>query len=219
MKTDKINKNFDYFSHLSCTPLKNDAFKESPEQKIKKIELYIKEILNTLGVDINNDSLKSTPRRVAEMYVKETFSGLLPENIPQTSTFENSYKYKEMLIEKNINVFSTCEHHLLPIIGKAHVAYISNGTIIGLSTINKIVNYYSKRPQMQERLTVQIASAMKKILNTEHVACLITANHLCVILRGIRDISSSTITTELSGIFKNNLHKQKFFLDAITMIK
>lgn len=218
MKTNKLNQKFDS-SDILCSKLKNDNLQKTPEQKIKKIELYIKNILNILGIDLNNDSLKSTPKRVAEMYVKEIFSGLLPENIPKNSTFKNSYKYKEMLIEKNISIFSTCEHHLLPIIGTAHVAYISNGTIIGLSTINEIVNFYSKRPQMQERLTIQIVSEMKKMLNTEDVACLIKAHHFCVISRGIKNITSSTITTELSGVFKKNLHKQKFFLDSITMIK
>lgn len=217
MNINKFNKEFDYTSNIEYTPLKHDAFKQTPEEKIKKIESHIKEILDTLGLDLNNDNLKSTPKRVAKMYVKEIFSGLLPENVPKNSTFKNSYKYKDMLIEKNISVFSTCEHHLLPIFGKAHVAYISNGTIIGLSTIHQIVDYYCKRPQVQERLAIQITYAMKKILKTKNVACLINAKHFCVISRGIRDISSSTITTELSGIFKSNLDIQNKFLNSITI--
>lgn len=218
MKINKLNNEFDYTSNIEYTPLRNDAFIETPEEKIKKIELHVKEILNILGLDLNNNDLKLTPQRVAKMYVKETFSGLLPENIPKSVIFKNSYKYKDMLIEKNINVFSTCEHHLLPIIGKAHVAYISNETIIGLSTIHQIVDYYCKRPQVQERLTIQISYAIQKILKTKNVGCIINANHLCVISRGIRDVSSSTITTELNGLFKTNLDIQKTFLKSINII-
>ena len=174
------------------------------------------EILNILGMDLSNDSLKGTPRRVAKMFVNEIFSGLKPENKPKSSTFENKYKYGEMLVEKNITLYSTCEHHLLPIFGKAHLAYISNGTVVGLSKMNRIVDYFSSRPQVQERLTLQIVDELKKILRTENVACVIDAKHLCVNSRGIRDVSSSTVTAEFSGVFKNNETKREF-LDYIKL--
>lgn len=214
MTTTNLIKNCDHAS-FDFTPLRNDAFEMNTEEKIKKIESHFKEILHTLGVDLSDDSLKDTPKRVAKMYVKEIFSGLLPENLPKNSTFKNSYKYNQMLIEKNISLFSTCEHHLLPIIGKAHVAYISKGELIGLSKINRIVNYYSRRPQVQERLTMQITHAMKKNLQTENVACVIDAQHFCVMSRGIQDTNSSTITSELSGVFKTNSLIRKEFLHYI----
>jgi GTP cyclohydrolase I len=154
-------------------------------------------------MDLTDDSLKGTPNRVAKMFVKEIFGGLNPAKKPSASTFENGYKYGEMLVEKNITLYSTCEHHLLPIIGKAHVAYVSKGRVIGLSKINRIVEYYAKRPQVQERLTMQIVQELQIALGTEDVACIIDAKHLCVNSRGIKDIESSTVTSEFGGKFKN----------------
>lgn len=166
-------------------------------------------------MDLNDDSLKGTPKRVAKMFVKELFRGLNPNKLPKSSTFENKYDYKEMLVEKNITVYSTCEHHLLPIVGKAHVAYFSSGTVIGLSKMNRIVEYFSKRPQVQERLTIQIVKALQKALKTQDVACVIDAKHLCVNSRGIKDADCSTVTAEFGGKFKNQSVKREF-LDYIS---
>ena len=198
------------------TPLRKDAFKISDAEKTILIEDKMHEILNILGMDLTDDSLKGTPRRVAKMFVNEIFSGINPLNKPKSSTFENKYKYGEMLVEKNITLYSTCEHHLLPIFGKAHLAYISNGTVVGLSKMNRIVDYFAKRPQVQERLTLQIVEELKKILGTENVACVIDAKHLCVNSRGIRDISSSTVTAEYGGVFKEK-EKKREFLDYIKL--
>jgi GTP cyclohydrolase I len=192
------------------TPLRLDAFKLTDAEKIEKIAGHVRNILHTLGMDLTDDSLKDTPLRVAKMYVLETFKGLNPENKPSTTLFKNNYEYSQMLVEKEITVFSTCEHHLVPIYGKAHVAYFSNGQVVGLSKLNRIVDYYAKRPQVQERLTIQIAEALKEALNTQDVAVMIDANHLCVASRGIRDVSSSTVTVEYSGRFKNNDTKNEF---------
>jgi GTP cyclohydrolase I len=161
-------------------------------------------------LDLSDDSLKGTPNRVAKMFVNEIFSGLDPKNKPKASTFDNKYKYGEMLVEKNITVYSTCEHHLLPIVGRAHIAYISNGTVVGLSKMNRIVDYYAKRPQVQERLTIQIVKELQKVLNCEDVACIIDAKHLCVNSRGLRDIESSTVTSEFGGQFKNKDVRREF---------
>lgn len=194
----------------AITPLRNDAFVLSNEEKISRIEGYVTGILETLGLDLTDDSIKGTPKRVAKMYVKELFGGLQPEQKPSASTFENNYKYGEMLIEKNITLYSTCEHHLLPIVGKAHVAYISTGKVIGLSKMNRIVDYYGRRPQVQERLTMQIVQEMQNILDTKDVACVIDAKHLCVNSRGIRDITSSTVTAEYGGVFKESNTRKEF---------
>ncbi|WP_408870385.1 GTP cyclohydrolase I FolE [Blattabacterium cuenoti] len=187
----------------------------SDEEKIEKIKKHFFQIMEVLGLDMNDDSLRRTPKRVAKMFIQEIFSGLNPKNTPNFSIFENKYKYNQMLIEKNITVYSTCEHHFLPIIGKAHVGYISNGKVVGLSKINRIVNFYAKRPQVQERLTIQIVQSLKKMLETQDVACIIEAKHLCVNSRGIRDTDSSTVTTELIGSFKNNSEIRKEFLHHI----
>ena len=192
------------------TPIRQDAFEQSDEKKIEIIADYVKGILHTLGLDLNDDSLKNTPHRVAKMYVQEIFSGLNPANKPEMTLFENKYRYSQMLVEKDIAVYSTCEHHLVPIMGKAHVAYISNGEVIGLSKINRIVKYYSKRPQVQERLTRQIAEELKKTLKTEDVAVVIDAEHLCVVSRGVEDVNSSTVTAELSGQFKKEATRLEF---------
>lgn len=206
-------------AHLSSsteTPMLPGAFDKSDDEKMEIIEDHIRGIMNTLGLDLEDDSLKGTPRRVAKMFVKETFGGLNPQRMPNLSTFENSYQYGEMLVEKNITVYSTCEHHFLPIVGRAHVAYISNGKVVGLSKMNRIVDYYAKRPQVQERMTRQIVKALQAALGTEDVACVVDAKHLCVNSRGIRDIESSTITAEYGGQFKDDKVRREF-LDFIRM--
>jgi len=216
MKIEKIiRESIDKFDddHLSAsltTPIRDDAFDMSDQEKISLIRDNVEKILHTIGMDLNDDSIKGTPGRVAKMFVNEIFSGLNPKNKPKSSTFENKYKYGEILIEKNITLYSTCEHHLLPIYGKAHVGYISNGNVVGLSKMNRIVDYFSRRPQVQERLTLQIVEELQKVLNTKDVACVIDAKHMCVNSRGINDISSSTITSEFGGKFKNKQTKREF---------
>lgn len=206
----------DHFSANTNNPIRKDAFELSDELKIEAIKKDVEHILFTLGMDLEDDSIKGTPNRVAKMFVKEIFGGLNPNKKPSSSTFENQYKYGEMLVEKNITLYSTCEHHLLPIIGRAHVAYISSGKVIGLSKMNRIVDYYAKRPQVQERLTMQIVKELQKVLKTDDVACVIDAKHLCVNSRGIRDIESSTVTAEFGGLFKNESKRQEF-LDYIKL--
>ncbi len=192
------------------TPMRDDAFVLSDEQKMILIEEKFRDIMDILGLDLTDDSLNGTPHRVSKMFVQEIFSGLNPENKPKISVFENKFKYGEMLVEKNINLNSTCEHHFLPIVGKAHVAYVSSGQVVGLSKINRVVDYFARRPQVQERLTVQIANELKRILKTEDVAVVIDAKHLCVSSRGIKDEGSSTITAEYGGVFKDSLRKDEF---------
>lgn len=198
------------------TPLRKDAFDLADDEKIALIRKDVESILTTLGMDLTDDSMKGTPNRVAKMFVKEIFGGLNPAKKPSASTFENNYKYGEMLVEKNIVVYSTCEHHLLPIIGRAHVAYISNGKVVGLSKMNRIVDYYAKRPQVQERLTIQIVRELQRVLNTDDVACVIDAKHLCVNSRGIRDIESSTVTSEFGGRFQEEKVRREL-LDYIKL--
>lgn len=197
------------------TPLRDDAFALSDAEKIEKIQGHFKDIMDTLGMDMNDDSLKGTPKRVAKMFVTEIFGGLHPEKMPGMSTFDNKYKYNQMLVEKDIIVYSTCEHHFLPIVGRAHIGYISNGRVIGLSKMNRIVDYFARRPQVQERLTMQIVKTMQEALGTKDVACVIDAKHLCVNSRGIRDIESSTVTAELGGRFKHDATTRKEFLHYI----
>jgi GTP cyclohydrolase I len=197
-------------SFSATTPLRADAFEKSDEEKIEIISNHVRGILETLGMDLTDDSLQGTPNRVAKLYVNEAFGGLHPKRKPSMSTFENNYRYDEMLVEKNIVVYSTCEHHLLPIIGRAHVAYISKGKVVGLSKMNRIVDYYAKRPQVQERLTRQVVLALQEVLDTQDVACVIDAKHLCVNSRGIRDIESSTVTAEFGGVFKEETKKKEF---------
>ena len=199
--------------HVSAnmeTPMKKGAFDISDDDKIKKIEGHFKEIMETLGLDLNDDSLKGTPHRVAKMYIREIFSGLDPANKPKVALFENKYQYKQMLVEKDITFYSNCEHHFVPIFGKAHVAYISNGKVIGLSKLNRIVQYFAKRPQVQERLTMQIAKELQTILQTDDVAVLIDAKHLCVSSRGIQDINSATVTSFYGGKFAEEGTRQEF---------
>ena len=200
----------------AVNPIREDAFNLTDDEKIERIKKDVESILLTLGMDLTDDSIKGTPNRVAKMFVKEIFGGLNPNKKPKPSTFENNYKYGEMLVEKNITLYSTCEHHLLPIIGRAHVAYISNGKVIGLSKMNRIVEYYAKRPQVQERLTMQVVQELQKALCTEDVACVIDAKHLCVNSRGIKDIASSTVTSEFGGKFKDPQVKREF-LDYIQL--
>lgn len=209
---DEIGDN--HIATNAQNPVRSDAFDISDDQKIELIKKDVESILLTLGMDLTDDSMKGTPNRVAKMFVKELFGGLNPEKKPKASTFENNYKYGEMLVEKNITLYSTCEHHLLPIIGRAHVAYISNGTVVGLSKMNRIVEYFAKRPQVQERLTMQIVQELQKVLNTQDVACVIDAKHLCVNSRGIKDIESSTVTSEFGGKFKEEATRREF-LDYI----
>lgn len=193
------------------TPLRDDAFVKSNDEKIKNIEKHFTKIVDELGLDLNDDSISGTPYRVAKMYVKEIFSGLDPENKPKISLFDNKYNYNKMLIEKNINLNSTCEHHFLPITGKAHVSYISSGKVIGLSKLNRIVQYYSHRPQVQERLTKQIYDELKNVLDTDSVMVVIEAKHMCVSSRGIKDYTSSTVTEMYGGDFNIYNKRDEFY--------
>jgi GTP cyclohydrolase I len=193
------------------TPMREGAFDLTDEEKIEKIEAHFREIMDIMGLDLLDDSLRGTPYRVAKMYVQEIFSGLNPVNKPGVALFENKYQYNQMLIEKNILLQSTCEHHFLPIYGRCHVAYISNGHVIGLSKINRIVQYYAKRPQVQERLTMQILEELKRVLKTDDVAIYMDAKHMCVSSRGIRDTGSSTVTSAFSGKFETEQCKKEFF--------
>ena len=215
-KIEVIGDNHEMFSLK--TPIRDDAFFKSDDEKIKAIEKHFTKIVDELGLDLNDDSISGTPYRVAKMYVKEIFSGLSPDNKPKISLFENKYNYNKMLIEKNINLNSTCEHHFLPITGKAHISYISSGKVIGLSKLNRIVNYYSQRPQVQERLTIQIYDELKKALDTDSVMVVIEAKHMCVSARGIKDYSSSTVTEMYGGDF-NIYNKRDEFYKLLNSVK
>ena len=193
------------------TPLRADAFLRTDEQKKAVIEKHFRSIMEELGLDMTDDSLKGTPHRVAKMFVEEIFSGLNPKNKPKLSVFENSYHYDKMLVEANITFNSTCEHHFLPIIGKAHIGYISSGKVIGLSKLNRIVDYYARRPQVQERMIMQIFNELKTALQTENVIVVVEATHLCVSSRGIKDESSYTSTIQYGGVFKEKEHRNDFF--------
>jgi len=211
-QADKVMKEVED-EHIASsveTPLKADAFQRSDEEKKKLIEGHFQDIMEILGLDLTDDSLSGTPKRVAKMYVEEIFSGLNPENKPKAKLFENKFRYNEMLVEKDITFYSNCEHHFVPIIGKAHVAYISTGQVIGLSKINRIVQYFAKRPQVQERLTMQIAEDLKKTLKTESVGVVIDATHLCVSSRGVGDTNSTTGTAYFSGKFKESNTRAEF---------
>lgn len=201
------------------TPLRDDAFEMNDDLKIELIEKHFREIMNIMGLDLTDDSLKGTPHRVAKMYIKEVFSGLNPKNKPVAKLFENKYKYNQMLVEKDITFHSHCEHHFVPIYGKAHVAYISSGDVIGLSKINRIVQYYSKRPQVQERLTMQIGNELIEALGTDDVAIIMDAYHMCVRSRGVNDTNSSTVTSFFSGKFETDNQARNEFLDFIKLKK
>src|SRR5689334_10450244 len=200
----------DHVGSATDTPLRPDAFDLSDDDKIVKIAAHFKEIMLTLGLDLTDDSLSGTPHRVAKMYVKEVFSGLNPKNRPHARLFENKYNYDQMLVEKDITFYSHCEHHFVPIYGKAHVAYFSSGKVIGLSKINRIVQYFAKRPQVQERLTVQIGKELARVLRTEDVGVVMDANHMCVASRGVGDTNSKTGTAYFSGKFKDENIKREF---------
>jgi GTP cyclohydrolase I len=192
------------------TPLRPDAFDKTDDEKIAEIEPHFRAIMEILGMDLRDDSLKGTPLRVAKMYVKELFQGLNPANMPSMTLFENKFQYNEMLVEKNINFYTNCEHHFVPFFGKAHVAYISSGKVIGLSKLNRLVEYFSKRPQVQERLTMQVGKALQTVLQTQDVAIMMDAKHLCVSSRGVKDDSSNTITTFFGGKFQEEHTKMEF---------
>ncbi len=193
------------------TPMRSDAFIKTDEQKKAVIEKHFHSIMEELGLDMTDDSLRGTPHRVAKMFVEEIFSGLNPKNKPKLSVFDNSYHYDKMLVEANITFNSTCEHHFLPIIGKTHIGYVSSGKVIGLSKLNRIVDYYARRPQVQERLIMQIFNELKSALNTENVIVVIEATHLCVSSRGIKDESSYTSTIQYGGIFNEKENRNDFF--------
>ena len=197
------------------TPLRSDAFDLSNEEKIQAIEAKFREIMDILGLDLNDDSLSGTPHRVAKMYVEEIFGGLNPENHPDVKTFDNVYGYDHMLVERNITLNSTCEHHFLPIVGVAHVAYIPEGRVVGLSKLNRIVDYYAKRPQVQERLSRQVLMALQQLLGTQNVAVVMDAKHLCVSSRGIQDEGSSTVTASYGGLFESAPDVRAEFLQHI----
>jgi GTP cyclohydrolase I len=198
------------------TPLKPNAFEIDDETKIELISKHFSAIMNILGLDMDDDSLRDTPDRVAKMYVKEIFSGLDPANKPEITLFNNKFSYRQMLVEKNIAVKSNCEHHFVPIVGKAHVAYISNGQVIGLSKLNRLVQYCSQRPQVQERLTIQIADEISQALGTEDIAVMVDAYHHCVSARGVKDVNRTTITTEYRGKFSQPEIRAEF-LNLLTI--
>ena len=193
------------------TPLRPDAFVKSDAEKMTVIEHHFEQIMEALGLDLTDDSLRGTPHRVAKMFVQEIFSGLHPDNKPKISVFENSYHYDKMLVEANINFNSTCEHHFLPIIGKAHIGYVSNGKVIGLSKLNRIVDYYARRPQVQERMVMQVFNELKEVLDTDDVMVVMEAKHLCVSSRGIKDETSFTSTLQYGGIFEQKEFRDDFF--------
>ena len=182
----------------------------SDERKIALIQAQMTKVMNTLGLDLEDDSLKDTPKRIAKMYVKELFSGLKPEKFPKITTIENKMKCDEMVSVSGIRVLSVCEHHFVTIDGYATVAYIPKDKVIGLSKINRIVDYFAKRPQVQERLVKQIADCLVAVLETEDVAVHLVAKHYCVISRGVRDMESQTTTTDLRGKFRKNEVRSEF---------
>lgn len=200
----------DHFMSSVLTPLRQDAFDLSDEEKMAIIAGHFESIMHTLGLDLTDESLKGTPMRVAKMYVKELFSGLNPVNEPSLTLFENNYKYGEILVERDISFYSNCEHHFVPIVGKVHVGYVSSGSVIGLSKLHRIVNYYARRPQVQERLTMQIGQSLSNALKTKDIAVVLDADHFCVSSRGIADQTSSTVTSFFDGIFNNSLKREEF---------
>jgi GTP cyclohydrolase I len=210
LRNDDDDQGDDHVTASAETPLRQDAFDVDDDEKIVRIEKHFREIMHILGLDLNDDSLKGTPHRVAKMYVKEAFSGLNPKNRPHARLFENRYNYDQMLVEKDITFFSHCEHHFVPIYGKVHVAYFSSGKVIGLSKINRIVQYFSKRPQVQERLTVQIGKEIERVLHTSDVGVVVDANHMCVASRGVGDTNSKTGTAYFSGKFREENFKREF---------
>ena len=197
-------------NNIFDTPLRPDAFEMDDDTKMEKIESHFREIMEIMGLDLTDDSLSGTPRRVAKMYVKELLSGLNPKNLPALTHFKNHYKYNEMLVERDIMFHSNCEHHFVPIVGKAHIAYIANGQVIGLSKLHRVVNHFARRPQVQERMTIQIGEALKTVLGTDSVAVILDADHMCVSSRGINDQTSSTVTTFYGGKFLEEASRNEF---------
>ena len=210
IKRNGISGNSQNGNGLNGHSKNNSLVFDTRSAKINKIAWHFRQIMETMGMDLNDDSLQGTPLRVAKMYVNEVFSGLDPENKPSVTLFDNKFRYNEMLIEKNITVHSFCEHHFVPIIGKAHIAYISSGKVIGLSKLNRIVRHFSKKPQIQERLTMEIAQELMKVLETEDVAVFMEASHMCVLIRGVEDHGSTTITTSFNGKFKEDKKRLEF---------
>lgn len=211
---ERLDYELDGDSHVMTsveTPIRRDAFVKSDHEKINNIEKYFADIMEELGLDLTDDSLKGTPYRVAKMYVQEMFSGLNPENKPSLSVFDNKYQYNKMLVEKEITFSSACEHHFLPIVGKAHIAYISSGKVIGISKINRIVEYYGKRPQVQERMTLQIFRDLTEALQTDDVIVVVEAEHMCVSTRGVNDKTSRTTTLEYGGKFVDEGLRNEFY--------
>jgi len=187
----------------------------SRKEKIDKIEKHMTEILSVLGMDLSDDSLIETPKRVAKMYVNEIYFGLEAEAFPKCTTVDNKMNYDEMVIERNITIYSDCEHHLRTIVGTAAVAYIPNKKVLGLSKIPRVCEYLSRRPQIQERLTNQIYHALQFILDTDNIAVTINADHMCVSQRGVEDTSANTITTKLGGVFKSDPATRSEFFSVI----
>lgn len=217
MKDSKIEHiGDDHIQSSLETPMLPNAFDLSDDEKIAKIKVNFEEIMETLGLDLSDDSLSGTPLRVAKMYVQEICSGLNPENQPEISLFKNNYKYNGMLVEKDIELHSMCEHHFVPIIGKVHVAYFAKDNVIGLSKINRIVQHFAQRPQVQERLTMQVVAKLQEVLGTEDVACIIDAKHLCVNMRGVKDSRSTTITARYGGVFNTPDVKSEFLSHVST---
>jgi GTP cyclohydrolase I len=210
---DEIGDN--HISTATDTPLREDAFELDDETKIRLIEKHFREIMLIMGLDLTDDSLKGTPHRVAKMYVKETFSGLNPKNKPKVTLFDNKYRYNEMVVVKDIIFYTTCEHHFVPFFGKAQVAYIPKKKVAGLSKVNRLVQFLARRPQVQERLTMQIASEISELFDTEDVAVMLEANHLCVASRGVEDTASSTVTYKFLGRFDTEEEQKQQFLSSI----
>ena len=195
---------------ITAPHLHSVAGMPSAEEKMAIIRHHFGKIMEALGLDLNDPSLHETPQRVAKMFVKEVFSGLDERNFPAITTFPNDYGYGEMLVEKDIGLYTFCEHHFLPIIGKVHVAYFPGEKVVGLSKLNRLVRYYARRLQVQERLTMQIARGMQKVLGTEDVAVYIEADHLCVAARGVEDTKSATVTNFFGGRFKESEGRKEF---------
>ncbi len=215
LREDEIGN--DHLMTNAQTPLRPDAFVLSDEEKIEKITEHFAEIMQTLGLDLSDESLAGTPKRVAKMYVKELFSGLNPENMPSVTLFENNYRFSEILVERDITFYSHCEHHFVPIVGKVHIGYISTGKVIGLSKLHRIVNHFARRPQVQERLTIQIGEALTRVLETDDVAVVVDADHFCVSSRGIADQTSSTVTSFFGGAFDKENNRKEEFLSLVKL--
>lgn len=193
-------------------PLLDEAFDIDDNLKIELLTEKFKDIIKILGLDINNDSIKDTPNRIAKMYVNEVFSGLNPENKPEITVFKNEYEYNTPLMELNIPFTSFCEHHFVPIQGTANIAYIPNDFVIGLSKIHRLVDFYAKRPQVQERLTMQILQGLSSTIDTKDIGVVLKASHCCISCRGVEDIGSSTLTSIFWGKIKSDVSLKSVLL-------